>query len=144
MAQPLSDAQTNVRFNVMTLGQHCAGKAAFFRSLLESDENNSTDCLESESYAKDNFRGQRITDLKAPKASKIVEVGRSSLKTKSDDFISLVMYDTPSYEDFAYDKNLVDVICGHIEESHSAWRSLDLQVQRSKRTEEFILLSTFT
>ena len=144
MAQPLSDARTNVRFNVMTLGEHCTGKATFLRSLLRGDENTFTDCLESESYTKDIFRGQRFTDLKAPKVIKIVEVGRSSLKTANDDLVSLVMYDTPGYEDFPYDESLVDAICGRIEESHSAWRSLDLQVQWNKRAEDFISKSSFT
>ena len=130
MAQPLSDARTNVRFNVMTLGGHCAGKAAFLRSLLQSDENAFTDCLESESSAKDTFRGRRLTDLTTPEVIKIVEVRRSILKTTNDDSISLVMYDTPGYGDFLYDKSLVHAICDRIEESHSAWRSLDLQVQR--------------
>ena len=129
----------------MTLGQHCAGKTAFFRSLLQSEENNFADCSESESYAKDIFREQRLADLTAPKVIKIVEVGRSGLKTKNDDSISLVMYDTQSYEDFVYDKSLVDAICGHMDQSHSAWRSLDLQVQRQRNnpTEQLIVQSTF-
>lgn len=123
MAKPL-----NARFNVMAVGHHSADKLSFFRSLLRNEEITFVRSSESETSFANPFRGQQLTDLKA-KEVKIVEVGRNELKIKNDDSVNLVMYDTLAYDDSVCDESFVDAICGHIEESHSAWRSLDLQVQ---------------